>query len=152
MSTIDRDAPQRFLQMAYQPKDWVAILVKSAQSQQTAYRVGPLALIAEPRFQAWLRWRNLLHGDVYVSVNAVPPGQRTGTREAVAAIGHIFLDLDREGPQTLARLADRRDLPEPSCILQSSPDRFHVLWRVGGFRVDDAERLQKHLAVDLGTG
>jgi hypothetical protein len=151
MSSIDRVAPLRFLRTEYEPEDWVAILVKSHQSQQTTHRVGPVSLISDARFQGWLRWRNLLHGDVYVSVNALTPGQRRRTRETVAAIRHIFLDVDHDGSQTLARIAERPDLPEPSCILQSSPDRFHVLWRVSGFRADDAERLQKQLAAELGT-
>jgi DNA primase RepB-like protein len=43
------------------------------------------------------------------------------------------------------------DVPEPSYILHSSPNRVHVFWRVAGFSADGVERLQKRLAAELGT-
>jgi len=151
MSTVDRDAPLRFLRTGYHPDDWVAVLVKSYESGHTTQRVGPLALVTAARFQAWLRWHNVLHGNIYVSVNAVAPHQRTRTREAVAAIRHLFLDVDHDGPDVLATIAARKDMPTPSYELHSSPDRIHVFWRVSGFSVNSAETLQKQLAHELRT-
>src|SRR5262249_6012038 len=113
-------------------------------------RVGPASLIASTRFQAWLRWCNL-RSNVYVSINAVRPGQRTRTRAAISVIRHVFLDIDRDGPEMVAAIANRRDLPAPSYVLDSSPDRRHVLWGVSGFSVEGVERLQKLLSIDLGT-
>jgi hypothetical protein len=49
------------------------------------------------------------------------------------------------------RIAARPDLPEPSYILHSSPDRVHVFWRVTGFEADYVEALQKQLARELDT-
>ena len=50
---IDLDAPLRFLRTAFRPDDWIAVLLKSHETGGTAQRVGPLSLIAHPRFQAW---------------------------------------------------------------------------------------------------
>jgi hypothetical protein len=151
MSQGDREAPVRFLRSAYGPEDWIAVFLKSSDSCHTTQRVGPVSLIATPRFQAWLRWRNLTRSNVYVSLNAVVPDQRTRRREAIAVIRHIFLDIDRDGAQTLATIANRRDLPTPSYVVHSSTDRLHVLWRASGFTIDGAERLQRLLAQELGT-
>jgi hypothetical protein len=49
---MDLQAPLRFLSTAYHPTDWVAVLLKSHDTGGTAQRVGPLSLIAHPRFQA----------------------------------------------------------------------------------------------------
>src|SRR5262249_15487490 len=140
----------RFLRSAYNAEDWVAVPVKSAHSDHTTQRVGPVSLFASTRFQAWLRWCNL-RSNVYVSVNSVRPGQRTRTRAAIAVIRHVFLDMDHDGPEMVAAIANRRDLPAPSYVLHSSPNRRHVLWRVSGLSVEGVKRLQKLLSIELGT-
>ena len=148
---IDRGAPLRFLHTAFQPDDWVAVLLKSHDTGGTAQRVGPLSLIANPRFQAWLRAQSARRFSVYVSVNAVRPQRKARTRDAIGDIRHVFLDADRDGQQVLAAIGARPDLPAPSYVLHSSPNRLHVLWRVTGFTREAVEMLQKQLARELKT-
>src|SRR6266850_7369783 len=126
MPGIDRSAPLRFLQAAYQPDDWVAVFLKSYGTGRVAQRVGPLSLVSTPRFQAWLRAMNARRFNVYVGVNAIAPGRRSRTREAIRAIRHVFLDADDNGPHVLATIETRHDLPRPSYVLHSSPDRVHI--------------------------
>ena len=148
---IDLDAPLRFLRTAFQPDDWVAVLLKSHDTGGTAQRVGPLSLIGHPRFQAWLRAQSARRFSVFVSVNAIRPQRKARTRDAIGDIRHVFLDADRDGQGVLAAIAARRDLPQPSYVLHSSPNRLHVLWRVSGFAKDGVEGLQKQLARELKT-
>lgn len=140
--------PVAFLKAAFESQDWIAVLLKRQGS--TIQRVGPLDLIASPNFQAWLRWANAGHYNVYVSVNVVTPGQRSRRREAIHTVRHVFLDLDRDVDNVLHEILHGPDLPTPSCILHTSPNRAQVLWRVSGFSPESAERLQKHLARELG--
>ncbi len=151
MPSVDRDAPLRFLQTAYEPDDWIAVFLKSYATGCTAQRVGPVTMVGHPRFQAWLRWRNLMRSNIYISVNAVSPERRSRTRESVRAIRHVFLEADHDGSQVLAAIDLRRDLPPLSYVLHSSPNRVHVFWRVAGFTIEHAEALQKQLARELGT-
>ena len=148
---IDLDAPIRFLRTQFMPDDWVAILLKSHDTGGTAQRVGPVSLIASPKFQAWLRAENARRFSVFVSVNAIRPQRKARTREAIGEIRHVFLDADRDGPAVLAAIAARRDLPSPNCVIHTSPNRLHVLWRVTGFSKAGVELLQKRLARELGT-
>lgn len=148
---IDLDAPIRFLRTQFMPDDWVAILLKSHDTGGTAQRVGPVSLIASPKFQAWLRAENARRFSVFVSVNAIRPQRKARTREAIGEVRHVFLDADREGPAVMAAVAARRDLPSPSCVIHTSPNRLHVLWRVKGFTKEGVEALQKQLAGELGT-
>lgn len=148
---IDLDAPIRFLRTQFMPDDWVAILLKSHDTGGTTQRVGPVSLIASPKFQAWLRAENARRFSVFVSVNAIRPQRKARTREAIGEIRHVFLDADRDGPAVLAAIAARRDLPSPSCVIHTSPNRLHVLWRVTGFPKEGVEALQKRLAAELGT-
>ncbi|MGE3959886.1 MAG: DNA-primase RepB domain-containing protein [Vicinamibacterales bacterium] len=148
---IDLDAPVRFLRTAFHPDDWVAVLLKSHETGGTAQRVGPLSLIASPKFQAWLRAQSARRFSVFVSVNTIRPQRKTRTRDAIGEIRHVFLDADRDGPAVLATIAARRDLPPPSCVIHSSPNRLHVMWRATGFTKETVEALQKQLAKELGT-
>jgi hypothetical protein len=151
MSSIDREAPLRFLQTAFQPDDWVAVFLKSYETGRVSQRVGPLSWVMHPRFQSWLRYKNARRFNVYVSVNAIGPGRRSRTREAIGAVRHVFLEADHDGPAVLAAVAARTDLPEPSYVLHSSPNRVHLFWRVVPFAPDHAEAVQKRLAGELGT-
>ena len=63
----------------------------------------------------------------------------------------MFLDVDQDGQQVLTAIGARRDLPIPSYVLHSSPNRLHVLWRVSGFTREGVEALQKQLARELKT-
>ncbi len=151
MPLVDREAPLQFLRTAFAPDDWVAIFLKSYETGAVVQRVGPVSRVMQPRFQAWLRFKNLQRFNIYVGVNAITPGRRSRTRDAVGAIRHVFLEADEDGPAVLERIAARTDLPEPSYVLHSSPGRVHVFWRVTGFDADHVEALQKGLARELGT-
>jgi hypothetical protein len=151
MPAIDRDAPLRFLRTAFQSDDRVAIFLKCYHTRRVAQRVGPLPWVMHSRFQAWLRAKNAERFNVYVGVNSIAPGRRARTRDAIGEVRHVFLDADHDGPKVLEQIAARRDLPAPSYVIHSSPDRVHVLWRVSGFHIDRVEALQKKLARDLGT-
>jgi hypothetical protein len=148
---VDRLAPVRFLQTAYEHEDWVAVFLKSYATGRVAQRVGSIARIADSKFQAWLRAENATGANVYISVNAVAPGQRSRRRDAIRTIRHVFIDADSDAPKVLRTIATRSDVPLPSYVLQSSPRRAHVLWRATGFTTDGVEALQKHLARELRT-
>jgi hypothetical protein len=148
---IDRAAPLTFLQTAFREDDWVAVFLKSYQSDRIAQRVRPIRQIQASKFQAWLRAENAAGANVYVSVNALAPQQRSRRREAVREIRHVFLDADQAAQGVLDGIDASGDLPAPSYVLRSSPGRAHLFWRVRGFSCDSAEALEKHLARTLGT-
>jgi hypothetical protein len=49
-----------------------------------------LSLFLEPRIHAWLRAMNAQRFNVYVSVNAIRPGVRAPTTDAIGAIKTSF--------------------------------------------------------------
>jgi RepB DNA-primase from phage plasmid len=151
MAGVDRVAPVRFLETAFEPDDWVAIFLKSYESGGVAQRVGPMSWVQSDRFQRWLIAMNSRKHNVFVSVNAIAAGRRSRTRDAIGAVRHVFVDADSDGAAVLSRVEEREDLPDPSYVLHSSPNRVHLFWRVTGFDHDSVERLQKQLASELET-
>ena len=151
MAGVDREAPIRFLNTAFEPNDWLAVFLKSYETGRVTQRVGPVSWVQSDRFQRWLRAMNTRKYNVFVSVNAIAPGRRSRTRDAIGTVRHVFLDADHDGSAVLARLEERADLPNPSHVLHSSPGHVHVFWRVTAFDRDSVERLQKQLARELQT-
>jgi hypothetical protein len=150
MVPLDRLAPTQFLRIAYEPEDWIAILLKTFRTGKVIQRIMPMSVAVRPSFQAWLRRMNAHDWNVYVSVNALQPG-RSRAKQSLAGVRHLFLDVDKNGLGLLADLTTRPDLPPPSYVLHSSPGRLHVFWRTRAFDATDVERLQKRLARELET-
>src|SRR5262249_36042789 len=140
-----------FLMLAFEPQDWAAVFLKSYQNGRVAQRVGPVKWLASQSFQSWIWSMNAKGFNAYVSVNAVARGCRSRTRSSISAIRHVFLEADHDGAGVLAHVHDRNDLPKPSYVLCSSPDRVHLFWRAKEFTPAEVERLQKHLACELRT-
>ena len=150
MDVLDRSAPRAFLLSAFRADDTVAVFLKSYATGAVAQRVVSRDLATSDRFLAWLRARNAARWNVYVGVNAVDGRLRSRARRAVVAVRQLFVEADAKAGAFLAAIADRSDLPQPSYLLRTSPGRVHVLWRVRGMEVSQAEALQKALARELG--
>jgi hypothetical protein len=140
-----------FLRTAFEPDDWIAVFLKSYETGRAVQRVGPVSLFLEPRMHAWLRAMNAKRYNCYVATNSIREGVRARTKDSIGTVRHVFLETDGDGQKLLDAIAVRQDLPAPSYTIESSPNRFHVLWRVTGFTTEYVERLQKHLARELGT-
>jgi hypothetical protein len=148
---IDHEAALRFLRTAFEPEDWIAVFLKSHETGRVAQRVAPVSLVMSPALQAWVSRENDAAVSVFVSVNGLRPRTASRARSAIATVRHVFLDADHDGPHVVAAIAARPDLPPPSYLLHSSPNRVHVFWRATGFTAERVEALQKHLARELGT-
>ena len=148
---VHSDAAVQFLETVFDPSDWVAVFLKSYERSGVAQRVGPVSWVKGVRFQGWLRAMNARKYNIFISVNAIAPGRRSRTRNAIGEVRHVFLDADDDGPAVLSHVDARKDLPSPSYVLHSSPNHVHVFWRVMGFDKDLVERLQKQLARELQT-
>jgi len=150
VDVLDRGAPRAFLQSAFRPDDTVAVFLKSYATGAVAQRVVSRDLATSDRFLAWLRALNAARWNVYVCVNAVDSRLRSRARRAVVDVRHLFVEADANAGAFLSAIAQRSDLPQPSFLLRTSPGRVHVLWRVRGMGVCQAEALQKALARELG--
>lgn len=151
MAAGDSTVSVRFLQTLFEPTDWVAIFLKNYRRRDVAQRVGLVSWVESAPFQRWLRAMNARRYDVFISVNPITPGRHSRTRDAIAAVRHIFLDADRDGAAVLSYVERRKDLPSPSYVLHTSPNHVHIFWRAAGFDHACVERLQKQLTRELQT-
>src|SRR6266852_311311 len=140
-----------YLQASFEPTDRLAVVLVNKRPDSVIQRIATADKIASQDFQAWLRYQNAQRYEIYVSMNALREGARGRTKEDVAVIRHVYLDFDDNGTAAVRDLFKRKDLPTPGHVLNTSPDKWQVTWRVEGFAKDEAENLQRALARETGA-
>lgn len=139
-------APE-YIRASFDPSDRLAVLVRNRMHGQTLQRISTAVRIAAPLFQDWLRYKNEREGfDVYIGMNPLKPEAHTRTKDEIQTIKHLYLDLDHDGEKSLTAVQQSDLVPPPSNVLNTSPDKFQVVWKVEGFTQDQAEEFLHALA------
>ncbi len=138
--------PARYIGENFEPTDRLAVVLLNKRSGLFIQRLAEANQIAASGFQNWLRDHNEQRYEVYISMNALRPDAKGPRKEDVAVIRHVYLDFDQNGTPAVAELLKRADLPTPNYVLNSSPDKWQVVWRVQGFGKEEAEEIQRGLA------
>ena len=151
-----RDA-SAYIRANFRPEDRLAVVMIQQQGEQKGKVVQRFWLAetaAWPKTQAWLRYQNKLGWDVYASANPLKPGARGRHKEDVLEARWLYLDVDRDGDATLKRIDDDAEagrIPQPTAVVNTSPGRYQVLWRIRGTETDRAEDMLRRLAHHYGT-
>jgi hypothetical protein len=148
---MNRDFAADYILANFEPSDRLAAVVVNKRTGAATQRISTAEHIASQDFQAWLRHRNAQGDDIYLSMNALKPEADQRTKENIGEIRHVYLDFDHEGQAAVARLFENAPVPIPTRVVQTSPDKRHVIWRVEGFSKEEAEQIQKYLAQQWGA-
>lgn len=141
-------APEYILEN-FELSDRIAILVRDSKQGETIQRLTTADNAASPDFQAWLRHKNL-SSDVYIGMNTLKRDAQSRTKEDIDKIRHIYLDIDRRGREALDAIRKSSAVPPPNYVLQTSPDKFQVVWKVENISQDHAEGLQRSMVREFG--
>ncbi len=113
-------------------------------------RIVALETGIAPRYMGWLAHENANGANVYVAANPLRSGSRKRTKESIAEIRHLYIDIDIDGEVRAAALRASTAVPTPTTIIATSPGKYQVLWRVEGFDFADQESTLKRLAIAFG--
>jgi len=116
----------------------------------TTQRIVRLEQVLSLRYLAWLRYENNHGANVYVAANPLRSGTRKRTKDCIAEVRHLYLDIDVNGEEGIAAMRASDAVPVPTAIISTSPDKYQVLWRVAGFDFDHQESTLKLLAIAFG--
>jgi len=130
----------------HKPNDHAAILVRNRVRKQTTQRILSAEAIASEPFQNWLRDQNQSGADIFIGMNPVREGSRNRTKEHIREIRHAYLDLDEEAGASLQAIRTSGDVPLPNFVIDTSPGKHQVVWRVEGLDTSQAETLLRALA------
>jgi hypothetical protein len=130
--------------------DRIAMLVLNRNFDDTIQRITSAQKAAKPEFQAWLRYKNANGWDIYVGMNPLKKDAWTRTKEDIESIKHVYLDLDHSGPEAIEAIENSGVVPKPNYVLNSSPDKYQVVWKVEGMNLEEAECLLHAMAHEFG--
>jgi RepB DNA-primase from phage plasmid len=139
-----------FLARCFAPGSTIALLLRTESPAKTQQRVVTLEQALAPRYLGWLARQNHHGANVYVAANPLRPGSRKRTKESIASVRHVYLDIDEDGDARLATLRASNAVPSASAILSTSPGKYQVFWRVEGFDFEEQELTLKRLAIAFG--
>jgi DNA primase RepB-like protein len=139
-----------FLNRCFVSGETVAILLRSESANSPTQRVIALKHVLSARYLAWLDHENTSGANIYVAANPLRSGSRKRTKESIASVRHLYIDIDTDGDARLTALRNSDAVPMPSIILSTSPGKYQVLWRVEGFDSLRQEQTLKMLAITFG--
>ncbi|MGH9398254.1 MAG: DNA-primase RepB domain-containing protein [Terriglobia bacterium] len=134
----------------FAPSDRIAVLVLNRENGRKVQRVTTAESLANEKWQAWLRSENAQGANVYISYNALRKDARNRTKADVAAIRHVYLDLDRDGERSLAAVRASTEVPVPNYVLSTSPGKYQMIWKVEGMTQEQAEAVQRTMVTRFG--
>ncbi len=140
-----------YIRSGFRPRDRHAVFLLHRRSGGVIQRIIAAEDIASNEMLQWLARKNNEGFEVYVGMNALRPNAQGRTKADIADIRHLYLDLDRDAETALSSLQSRQDTPEPNRILDTSPGKLQVVWKVERFTLAEAETLQRRLAGEFGA-
>ena len=143
-------AAAEFLTRCFAPGETIALLLRREVPRATIQRIVHLETALAPRYLVWLANENAAGANVYVSANPLRSDSRKRTKECIAAVRHLYLDLDTAGETSLTSLRASDAVPPPNAILSTSLGKYQILWRVNGFTLEQQESTLKLLAITFG--
>jgi hypothetical protein len=141
---------QDFLTRCFASGESIALFLRRDTSASATQRIVPLQRVLTPRYLGWLAHENSTGANIYVAANPLRTGSKKRTKESIAAMRHLYIDIDTDGEARLAALRVCDVAPTPNVVLSTSPGKYQVLWRVEGFDLERQESTLKILSVAFG--
>jgi hypothetical protein len=134
-------AARDYLRQNFEAYDRIAVVTikRGTERDQVTQTIMPAREWGDERNLARLGAANAHGANIYVSMNTIATGRNGRTKEDIGEIRHLYLDIDKDGQQALQRVLRAPELPKPHHVLESSPQRYQVIWQVEGFSKQEAE-------------
>ena len=133
----------------HQPEDRIAVLVRNRVREQTMQRILSAEDIASTPFQDWLNEQNDAGADIFLGMNPLRACSFARTKESIREIRHVYIDLDEDAAAALRAIRTDGNTPVPNFVLDTSPEKNQVIWRVDGVDREQAESLLRSLATQF---
>jgi hypothetical protein len=153
MNTANQEHPisaSDYIKDNFEPRDRIALLILNRETGESVQRITTAEKASSPEFQAWLRHRNATGDEIYVGMNALKQDAATRTKDQVSTIRHLYIDLDHGGDEAIARMRNSGLVPQPNYVLDTSPGRYQIVWKVEGIVRAEAESLQRVMTREFG--
>src|SRR5260370_9290458 len=83
-------------------------------------------------------------------MNALKRDAQSRTKDDSETIRHLYLEVDPNGPVALEAMENSGLVPKPNYVLETSPEKYQVVWKVEGIPQEQAEVLQRAMVREFG--
>jgi hypothetical protein len=140
-----------YVRLNYQPLDNLALFLINRETGERHQFVRRADAIAGDKLQSWLRFKNAGGFDVFISQNALHEGATGRTKADIMAVRHVYLDVDRDGDRAITAIRASEAVPEPNFVINTSPGKYQVIWKVDGITPEQAEAVQRSMVREFGA-
>ena len=155
---LDGEDMLGYIRLLFEPGDWInlqfihqtekwtddngrlhAKIDNNYMTVEEALKESTVASIADAQSKGW---------NSYIAMNAFTPGVTRRRKKDVKTIRTVYVEFDEKSEIGLDCIDtdDRlKIIPEPHFMLESSPGKFYVIWRVKDFTVEQQEGLNSGL-------
>ena len=130
----------------FEPWDNVAVLLRDRSRHQTLQHIATAESVADPSYQSWLAERNRAGADVFLGMNPLKDAATSRTKASVKEIRHLYLDLDENAAASLAAIRESTNVPPPNFVLDTSPGKHQIVWKIEGIDQEQAESILRSMA------
>ena len=134
----------------FDPAENVAIVVRHRATGKAIQRIARAETVAGPEFQTWLANQNAAGSDVFLGMNPVKDDASSRSKANIKDIRTVYLDLDTNADRSLEAIRISSEVPPPNFVLDTSPGKHQVVWKISGTNQDQAESLLHCLASEFG--
>ena len=139
-----------FLTRFFRPEETIALLLRRESPARIVQRIVRLEQVTTPTYMRWLAHENASGVNVYVAANPLRSGSRKRTKDCIAEVRRLYLDIDSDGDARLDALHASNAVPSPMAVISTSLGKYQVLWSVEGFDFATQELMLKQLASAFG--
>jgi DNA primase RepB-like protein len=133
----------------FDPAENLAVVVRNRATGKTIQRIARAETVASPEFQTWLANQNAAGSDVFLGMNPIKDDASSRIKANIKDIRTAYLDLDRNADQSLQAIRTSTEVPPPNFVLDTSPGKHQVVWKISGVSHDQAESLLRSLASEF---
>jgi hypothetical protein len=135
-----------FVKLLFEPGDLLCFgFLDGSKNWKQVFRVYEIAI--QPEFMAKLHESNEAGNNVYVAMNAYQGPKRT--ERNISAVRTVWAEIDQNGRENLNKVFASTIVPEPIIVTETSPDKFHAIWKTENMAVEESKVLLKAICMEF---
>jgi hypothetical protein len=136
-----------FIKLLFEPGDLLCFAFQNAETGKWTQAFRTYESSIQPETMKSIARANDAGHNVYVAMNTY----RTPSRKEVdiASVRNVWAELDENGRENLDKIFASTIVPEPTVVNESSPNKFHAIWKVKDLSVEEAKSLLKSICAEF---
>jgi hypothetical protein len=135
-----------FIKLLFEPGDLLCFgFLDGSKNWEQVFRIYEIAI--QPEFIEKLRESNEAGNNIYIAMNVYQSSKRT--EKNVSAVRTVWVEIDDNGRENLNKVFASTILPEPNIVTETSPNKFHGIWKTKDMSVEEAKSLLKAICKEF---